>query len=327
MNRFSLHLLCRFWYFQAIAGLNNFNADSVAAVVSAAEKVRNACPTRLSSLPFFNPSHPPLPPSSLSPSPPYPDVHRLFHIVEPEKFVEAVAAGAHMCNALGGFPPRSNLISSSPFDSTWQIEIGNFDSFYPDGREFTAEEVLDLTRRTRQLLPSIALSVTVPHTLPLPEQTYGMPSHPLTSHHPSLSRYTPLPLPARPAPTPCSSRSHSLLVPLPLPARPAPTPCSSRSHSPLVPLYSPRRSIQATPTIAATYSIARAVTIPVMCASGLSAVTVPLAFAAGASGVGVGSAINRLNEPIAMVAAVREIADAVNSQVTEKKAAASGSNN
>ena len=31
-------------------------------------------------------------------------------------------------------------------------------------------QVLDLTRRTRQLLPRVVLSVTVPHTLPLDEQ-------------------------------------------------------------------------------------------------------------------------------------------------------------
>ena len=31
-------------------------------------------------------------------------------------------------------------------------------------------QVLDLTRRTRQLLPHVVLSVTVPHTLPLDEQ-------------------------------------------------------------------------------------------------------------------------------------------------------------
>ncbi|CAI5978337.1 unnamed protein product [Closterium sp. NIES-65] len=214
--------------FKAIAGLNNFNADSVAAVVSAAEKI-------------------------------------CVSAVEPEKFVEAVAAGAHM------------------------IEIGNFDSFYPDGREFTAEKVLDLTRRTRQLLPSIALSVTVPHTLPLPEQV-------------ALAE----------ALQECGADVIQT-------EGGTSSAASSAGVQGLVE--------KATPTIAATYSIARAVTIPVMCASGLSAVTVPLAFAAGASGVGVGSAINRLNEPIAMVAAVREIANAVNSQVTEKKAAASGANN
>ncbi|KAK1322023.1 Anaphase-promoting complex subunit 11 [Acorus calamus] len=59
---------------------------------------------------------------------------------------------------------------------------------------------------------------------------------------------------------------------------------------------------KATPTLASAYSISRAVKIPVMCSSGLSAVTAPMALTAGASGVGIGSAVNRLNDLIAMIA-------------------------
>lgn len=39
-----------------------------------------------------------------------------------------------------------------------------------------------------------------------------------------------------------------------------------------------------------------------------------MAIAAGASGVGVGSAINQLNDQVAMVAAVRRLADALVAQ-------------
>ena len=66
--------------------------------------------------------------------------------VEPEQFPAAVEAGALM------------------------VEIGNYDAFYPQGRIFDAAEVLELTRRTRQLLPNVVLSVTVPHVLPMDEQ-------------------------------------------------------------------------------------------------------------------------------------------------------------
>ena len=48
-------------------------------------------------------------------------------------------------------------------------EIGNFDAFIPRAA-FGAEEVLALTRRTRELLPEVVLSVTVPHVLPLDQQ-------------------------------------------------------------------------------------------------------------------------------------------------------------
>ena len=57
-------------------------------------------------------------------------------------------------------------------------------------------------------------------------------------------------------------------------------------------------------------------TAPVLCASGLSAVTLPMAIAAGATGVGVGSAVNRLDNELAMIAVVRGLRDALNSAVS-----------
>ena len=68
---------------------------------------------------------------------------------------------------------------------------------------------------------------------------------------------------------------------------------------------------KAAPTLAAAYSISRAVDIPVLCASGISDVTAPMAIAAGAAGVGVGSAINQLDNEVAMVAAVRSLVEAL----------------
>ncbi|GBG62632.1 hypothetical protein CBR_g31268 [Chara braunii] len=117
-----------------ISGLHNLDAENVAAVVAAADQggathvdiasdpelVRMAL--EITTLPVCVSS------------------------VDPDSFIAAVDAGAHM------------------------IEIGNYDSFYKEGRTFSAAEVLELTCRTRQLLPRIVLSVTVPHTLPLDEQ-------------------------------------------------------------------------------------------------------------------------------------------------------------
>ena len=65
---------------------------------------------------------------------------------------------------------------------------------------------------------------------------------------------------------------------------------------------------RAAPTLAAAHAISRAVSIPVMAASGLSDITAPMALAAGARGVGVGSAgavlccaVLRLSVPQIMV--------------------------
>ena len=66
--------------------------------------------------------------------------------VEPEVFINAVEVGAHV------------------------IEIRDYDSFHETGRIFSLEEIMQLTMKTRQLIPSVVLSVTVPHTLSLTDQ-------------------------------------------------------------------------------------------------------------------------------------------------------------
>jgi thiamine monophosphate synthase len=77
---------------------------------------------------------------------------------------------------------------------------------------------------------------------------------------------------------------------------------------------------KAAPTLAAAHAISRAVSVPVLCASGLSDVTVPMALAAGAAGVGVGSAVNKLNDPLAMVAVVRSLVESMQTVKTAQVA-------
>ncbi len=174
--------------------------------------------------------------------------------VDPELFPAAVAAGAAM------------------------VEIGNYDAFYPLGRIFDAAEVLELTRRTRERLSDVVLSVTVPHVLPLDQQEQlavdlvAAGADLIQTEGGTSSR-------------PVSAGSLGLIE-------------------------------KAAPTLAAAHSISRAVPVPVLCASGLSAVTVPMAIAAGAAGVGVGSAINRLNDELAMVAVVRGLREALGGAVS-----------
>jgi len=152
-------------------------------------------------------------------------------------------------------------------------QIGNFDSFYSQGRKFEAPEVLELTQRTRALLPKITLSVTVPHILALAEQV-------------QLAEQL--------------VQAGADII-------------QTEGGTSIQPLNPGVRGLieKAAPTLAAAYSISRAVDIPVLCASGLSDVTVPMAIAAGASGVGVGSAINQLDSEVAMIAAVRSLVEAL----------------
>lgn len=153
------------------------------------------------------------------------------------------------------------------------VEIGNFDAFYAQGRRFEAAEVLQLTRQTRLLLPQITLSVTVPHILELDEQV-------------QLAEE----LVAAGADIIQTEGGTS----------------SQPTHAGTLGLIE-----KAAPTLAAAHAISRAVAVPVLCASGLSDVTAPMAIAAGAAGIGVGSAINKLNDEVAMVAVVRSLVEAL----------------
>lgn len=220
-----------------ISGLNNFDPERVTATVKAAQKggatfVDIAADADLVKLI-----------KSLT------NLPICVSAVEPEKFVQAVAAGADL------------------------IEIGNFDSFYAQGRVFEAEEVLALTYTTRSLLPNITLSVTVPHILELDQQVQL--AEDLVKAGADIIQ------------TEGGTSSNPV-------------------HAGTLGLIE-----KAGPTLAAAYEISRAVSVPVLCASGISSVTAPLAIAAGAAGVGVGSAINQLNSEVAMVAAVRGLVEAL----------------
>lgn len=153
------------------------------------------------------------------------------------------------------------------------IEIGNFDAFYAQGRRFEAPEVLALTEATRSLLPDTPLSVTVPHILALDEQV---------------------------------ALAEALVQAGANIIQTEGGTSSTPTHSGVLGLIE-----KASPTLAAAHAISRAVPVPVLCASGISDVTAPMAIAAGAAGVGVGSAVHKLNDPLAMVAVVRSLAEAM----------------
>jgi deoxyribose-phosphate aldolase len=220
-----------------ISGLNNFNAPQVAAIVKAAELGGATFVDIACDRALVQLA------KSLTKLP------ICVSAVEAEKFVQAVEAGADL------------------------IEIGNFDSFYAQGRRFEAEEVLALTKETRVLLPKIILSVTVPHILTLDKQVQL--AEELVKAGADIIQ---------------TEGGTS----------------SQPTHSGTLGLIE-----KAAPTLAAAYEISRVVTVPVLCASGISNVTAPLAIAAGASGVGVGSAINQLNSEVAMIAAVRGLVEAL----------------
>ncbi|MEP0914594.1 DUF561 domain-containing protein [Leptolyngbya sp. GB1-A1] len=222
---------------KVISGLTNFDADRVAAVVKAADRGGATFVDIAADADLVRMAK------------------QLTHLpicvsaIEPEKFVAAIEAGADL------------------------IEIGNFDPFYAQGIRFEAAEVLELTQRTRSLLPHITLSVTVPHILELDQQVQLAEA--LVQAGADIIQ---------------TEGGTS----------------SQPTHAGTLGLIE-----KAAPTLAAASEISRVVSVPVLCASGLSSVTAPLAIAAGASGIGVGSAINRLNDEVAMIAVVRSLVEAM----------------
>ncbi|MBD2496220.1 DUF561 domain-containing protein [Nostoc sp. FACHB-280] len=222
---------------KVISGLHNFDGDRVAAIIKAAE-IGGATFVDIAADPAI-----------VAMAKSLINLPVCVSAIEPEKFVQAVAAGADL------------------------IEIGNFDSFYAQGRRFEAEEVLALTQQTRALLPEITLSVTVPHILELDQQVQL--AEELVKAGADIIQ---------------TEGGTS----------------SQPAHSGTLGLIE-----KAAPTLAAAYEISRAVSVPVLCASGISNVTAPLAISAGAAGVGVGSAINQLNSEVAMIAAVRGLVEAL----------------
>ena len=222
---------------KVISGLNNFDRDRVAAVVNAADQ-GGATFVDIAADPDLIRM-----------------VKRLTSLpvcvsaVEPAKLVAAMEAGADL------------------------VEIGNFDSFYAQGIRFEAAEVLAITRETRRLLPSVTLSVTVPHILELDQQVQLAEA--LVNAGADLIQ----------------TEGGTSSAPV---------------HAGTLGLIE-----KAAPTLAAAYEIARVVNVPVLCASGLSSVTVPLAISAGAAGVGIGSAINKLSSEIEMIAVVRSLVEAL----------------
>lgn len=222
---------------KVITGLNNFDRDTVRATVKAAHH---------GGATFVDIA---ADPALVQMAKILTNIPICVSAVEPEKFVQAVAAGADL------------------------IEIGNFDSFYAQGRRFEAEEVLALTHQTRVLLPEITLSVTVPHILTLDQQVQL--AEELVKAGADIIQ---------------TEGGTS----------------SNPTHPGTLGLIE-----KAAPTLAAAFEISRAVSVPVLCASGISSVTAPLAVAAGAAGVGVGSAINQLNSEVAMIAAVRGLVEAL----------------
>ena len=155
------------------------------------------------------------------------------------------------------------------------IEIGNFDALYKEGKTFSADEVYEITLETMSLVEGkdVFICVTIPGNIDISEQIE------------------------------LAKKLELLGVDLIQTEGMKPQGVKNIGAKALL------ETAQA--TIGNTLELSRHVSTPIMSASGISAQTTPLAFAAGACAVGVGSAVNKLDTQIEMIATIRNIVGSI----------------
>jgi 2-keto-3-deoxy-6-phosphogluconate aldolase len=220
-----------------IAGIDNFDTENVKKVVCAAD-MAGADAIDISARPEI-----------ISLAKELTDLVVFVSSINPEELAEAVRMGADA------------------------VEIGNYDALYKKGLRVNVQDVLNITKRTRDLIGNdIFLCVTVPGHLEIAEQIEvaqqleAMGVDMIQSEGASVANVE-------------NTGARGLLE-------------------------------KANVSIANTIELTRNVEVPVMTASGITPTTAPMAFAAGASAVGVGSCINKLSSTIEMAATARAIVEA-----------------
>ena len=157
------------------------------------------------------------------------------------------------------------------------LEIGNFDALYAEGLRISAEEVLEITRRTMDMAGrDVMYSVTVPGHLDINVQIE------------------------------LAQKLEAMGVDMIQSEGAATVDVQSTGARALVE--------KAHVTIANTIELVRNISIPVITASGITSTTASLAIAAGASAVGIGSAVNRLSSELEMTATVMSIVESMSAK-------------
>ena len=220
-----------------IAGIDNFDAESVKKVVLAADKAGASAVDICAN------------PDIISMVRDLTDLPIFVSSVVPEELVHAVALGADA------------------------IELGNFDALYKKGISFNASQVLNLVKRTVELLDGeeVFFSVTIPGELEIGEQI-------------SLAR-----------------ELETMGIDL----------IQTEGHfSNENPSNGARGLVErAELTLSNTIELSRNIELPIMTATGINPTTASLAFASGASAIGCGSCVNKLDSEISMIAVSKNLVE------------------
>jgi len=152
------------------------------------------------------------------------------------------------------------------------IELGNFDALYKKGCHFTSAQVLNIAKRTKELIADsdVFFCVTIPGELEIADQI-------------ELAR-----------------NLESIGVDL----------IQTEGHFSSEPSNGAKGLIErAELTLSNTIELSRNIDLPIMTATGINPTTAPLAFASGASAIGCGSCINKLDSEISMIAVAKSLVE------------------
>ncbi len=218
-----------------IAGIDNFNAESVKKVVMSASNSGASAIDICAD------------PDIIAMARSMTDLPLFVSSVDPEELAHAVALGADA------------------------VELGNFDALYKKGMSFSKDQVLNLAKRTKELVEDTFFCVTIPGELEIGEQV-------------ELARAL-----------------EDLGVDL----------IQTEGHfSNEHPSNGVRGLMErAELTISNTIELSRNVELPIMTATGINPTTASLAFAAGASAIGCGSCVNKLDSELSMMAVCRSLVE------------------
>ena len=221
-----------------IAGIDNYDADKVRKVVLSADNAGASAIDICAD------------PKIIAMARTITDLPIFVSSIEPEELANAVALGADA------------------------VELGNFDALYKNGMSFSAEQVLNLAKRTKELVGDTFLCVTIPGELEIGEQV-------------ELARAL-----------------EELGIDL----------IQTEGHfTNESPSNGVRGLIErAELTISNTIELSRNIELPIMTATGINPTTASLAFAAGASAIGCGSCVNKLDSEIAMLAVSKSLVEIAN---------------
>lgn len=218
-----------------IAGIDNFDVENVKKVVMAASNSGASAIDICAN------------PDIIAMARQMTDLPLFVSSIDPQELAHAVALGADA------------------------VELGNFDALYKKGQTFTASQVLELAKETKELIEDTFFSVTIPGELEIAEQI-------------ELARAL-----------------EDLGIDL----------IQTEGHfSNEAPSNGVRGLIErAELTISNTIELTRNIELPIMTATGINPTTASLAFAAGASAIGCGSCVNKLDSEISMLAVSRSLVE------------------